>query len=217
MEFVSMASTYFKTGGPFMYVILVTAVLSLGLILERFWVIGRASSFNAGRFVADLETLIVGGKADKAVQLARGIHTPPGKVAHAMLTAGSVTAEERERVGEGAAALALAPLGRRLNHLTLLANVATLLGLLGTVFGLTTAFSAVGAADPSQRSAFLAAGISQALNTTSLGLMVGVPTLVCHGFLVAAVEKVADQVDEVSVSLTRAISELARRQHREAA
>jgi biopolymer transport protein ExbB/TolQ len=88
----------------------------------------------------------------------------------------------------------------------MLANVATLLGLLGTIFGLTTAFSAVGAADPAQRSAFLAAGISQALNTTSFGLIVAVPTLIGHGYLVSAVDRIVDHVDEVSIRLVRALS-----------
>jgi biopolymer transport protein ExbB/TolQ len=99
----------------------------------------------------------------------------------------------------------------------MLANVATLLGLLGTIFGLTTAFSAVGAADPAQRSAFLAAGISQALNTTSFGLIVAVPTLVAHGFLVSTVERIVEQVDDVSVRLVRGLAKLRQTQTRQAA
>jgi biopolymer transport protein ExbB/TolQ len=83
----------------------------------------------------------------------------------------------------------------------MLANAATLLGLLGTIFGLTTAFAAVDAADPSQRSAFLAAGISQALNTTAFGLIVAVPALLVHGFLVSKVEGIVDSVDALSVRL----------------
>jgi biopolymer transport protein ExbB/TolQ len=106
---------------------------------------------------------------------------------------------------DGEANLALAPYSRRISHIGLLGNVATLLGLLGTIFGLTTAFAAVGAADPSQRSAFLAAGISQALNTTAFGLIVAVPALMVHGFLVARVEAIAEQVDEVCVRLVRAM------------
>jgi len=100
----------------------------------------------------------------------------------------------------------LPALSRRLPYLSMLANVATLLGLLGTIFGLTTAFAAVGAADPSQRSAFLAAGISQALNTTAFGLMVAVPAMIAHSFLVGRVEGIVEQIDEVSVKLVRAMT-----------
>jgi biopolymer transport protein ExbB/TolQ len=95
----------------------------------------------------------------------------------------------------------------------MLANVSTLLGLLGTIFGLITAFSAVDAADPSQRSAFLARGISEALNTTAFGLIVAVPTLLLHGFLVSKVEAVVEAVDQATV---RVIDALSRRSQRAA-
>ena len=86
-----------------------------------------------------------------------------------------------------------------------MANVATLLGLLGTISGLITAFSAVGAADPSQRSAFMAAGISTALNATAFGLMIAIPTLIIQGYLVGRVERIAEQVDEMSIRLSEAL------------
>jgi biopolymer transport protein ExbB len=63
----------------------------------------------------------------------------------------------------------------------------------------------VGAADPAQRSAFLAAGISQALNTTAFGLIVAVPTLLLHGFLASKVEAVVESVDETAVRLIQTI------------
>ena len=109
--------------------------------------------------------------------------------------------------------VALPPLSRRLPYLNMLANVSTLLGLLGTIFGLITAFSAVDAADPSQRSAFLARGISEALNTTAFGLIVAVPTLLLHGFLVSKVEAVVEAVDQATV---RVIDALSRRSQRAA-
>jgi len=84
--------------------------------------------------------------------------------------------------------------------------VATLLGLLGTIFGLTTAFSAVSAADPAQRSSFLAVGIAQALNTTAFGLIIAVPTLILHSFLVSKVEGVVESIDEASVRLIDAVT-----------
>jgi biopolymer transport protein ExbB/TolQ len=97
------------------------------------------------------------------------------------------------------------PLTRRLAHLNVLANIATLVGLLGTIAGLITAFAAVGAADPSQRSAFLAHGISMALNATAFGLVVAIPTLVTQGFLVGLVEGIAEQVEESGIRVSRAM------------
>jgi biopolymer transport protein ExbB len=204
MHFFSAISTYFKTGGPFMLIILGTGVVILAIVLERFWVIARASSLNSGRFGADLEGMVTKGQTNNAVALCRKVSTPASEVALRIFGEANGAGRYQEAADE-AATLVLPPLTRRLPHLTMLANVATLLGLLGTIFGLTTAFSAVGAADPSQRSAFLAAGISQALNTTSFGLIIAVPTLIGHGYLVSAVERIVDQVDEVSIRLVRAL------------
>jgi biopolymer transport protein ExbB/TolQ len=217
MDVLSTISTYFKTGGPFMYIILGVGVLTLAMILERFWVIGRASSLNGQKFGEELERSVARGDMNGAMSLARRIHTPASKVALYIFTTGSLSEDRMQDAADSAATMVLPPLSRRLPHLTMLANVATLLGLLGTIFGLTTAFSAVGAADPAQRSAFLAAGISQALNTTSFGLIVAVPTLVAHGFLVSTVERIVEQVDDVSVRLVRGLAKLRQTQTRQAA
>jgi biopolymer transport protein ExbB/TolQ len=202
---LSAVATYFKTGGPFMYVILGIGVVALAIVLERLWVVGRAAALDTRKLTRELEALVGKGDVVGAAQLCRRIHSPTARVAHAILEQGVAEEAAIRAAADDAAAVVLPPLARRLPHLNLLANVATLLGLLGTIFGLTTAFSAVGAADPSQRSVFLAAGISQALNTTSLGLIIAVPLMIAHGFLVSRVEGVADQVDEITVSLIRAL------------
>jgi biopolymer transport protein ExbB len=63
----------------------------------------------------------------------------------------------------------------------------------------------VGASDPSQRGAFLAAGISEAMNTTAFGLLVAIPTLLIHGFLAGKVETIFDSVDSTSSRLIEAL------------
>ena len=204
MDVMSTLSAYFKAGGPFMFIILGTGVLILSIIVERSWVIGRASALNSRKFAKDLEAMVGQGDLAAAVELSRKVRTPAGRVALLALGSGVRNSETIQNNVDDAAGVVLPPLARRLPHLTMLANVATLLGLLGTIFGLTTAFSAVNAADPSQRSAFLAAGISQALNTTSFGLIVAVPALVVHGILVSKLEAVVEQVDEVGLRLKTA-------------
>ncbi|RKZ09870.1 MotA/TolQ/ExbB proton channel family protein [bacterium] len=207
MEFFSQFAGFFQNGGPFMIVILLTGVAVLALTLERIWVIGRAASVNSGKLTRDLLRLVGQGDYSKAVVLAKKVKGPVGEVAVAILDRRAPASEEKlQNASDGAATIALPPLSRRLPYLSMLANSATLLGLLGTIFGLTTAFSAVGAADPSQRSAFLAAGISQALNTTAFGLIVAVPTLLIHGFLVSKVEAIVESVDEASIRIIRAMS-----------
>lgn len=205
MNFVSGVSEYFRQGGPFMYAIMVVAVLVLGIALERILIIGRASALDAGKFLRDLESRLIQGDLPGALQLARQVQTPVGHVAASVIASDRTNDDRMLVAAEGAASSALPPLSRRLPFLAVLANTAMLLGLLGTIFGLTQAFAAVGAADPAQRSMFLALGISEALNTTSFGLMVAIPTLLLHAFLVGRVETVVDQVEETSARVIQAM------------
>ncbi len=205
MSSLSQFSAFFTGGGPFMFIILAIGMMILAMALERFWVIGRASAWNGTKLTKDLVERVRRGDVKGATEVTAQLHSPVGRVAHAILTASGRQEETLMNAADGEAAIALPPLARRLPALNLLGNTATLLGLLGTIFGLTTAFAAVGAADPTQRSAFLAAGISQALNTTAFGLIVAVPALMVHGYLSSRVERIVESVDEISVRLIRAL------------
>ena len=207
MSALSQFATFFQGGGPFMFVILGVGVVMLAMALERFWVIGRASSWNADKLAKDLMAKVSRGDVAGALAIAQKVGSPAGKVATAILSNQNRSEESLMNAADGEAAMTLPALSRRLPQLSMLANTATLLGLLGTIFGLTTAFAAVGAADPSQRSAFLAAGISQALNTTAFGLIVAVPGMLAHGFLMGRVERIVEQVDSVAVRLIRAMAQ----------
>ena len=205
MNPISAFADFFRNGGPFMYVILGTAVAIIAVAAERFWVIARAASVNSAKFTRDVAQRVAKGDVTGAADLCRRVKSPVGAVAHAIVARNDNNEERLQSAADGAATIVLPPLSRRLPYLNMLANVATLLGLLGTIFGLTTAFSAVGAADPAQRSAFLAVGISQALNTTAFGLIVAVPTLLIHSFLVSKVEGIVENIDEASVRIIEAM------------
>jgi biopolymer transport protein ExbB/TolQ len=206
MNPIASFAHFFKAGGPYMFAILAVAVVILAFVLERFFVIGRAAAFNATKFTNDVVSRAAKGDFTGAADLCRRSKNPVAAVSHAIVSRGHEDEEKMQVAADGAAMVALPPLSRRLPYLNMLANVATLLGLLGTIFGLITAFSAVDAADPAQRSAFLAKGISEALNTTAFGLLVAVPTLLLHGFLVSKVESVVEAVDQASVRLIDALS-----------
>ena len=206
MNELSAVASFFKGGGAFMFVIGGIGVLIAAISIERLIVIGKAAAINSRKMVKDLVSTVARGDVNSARNISMQSNTPAGQVAQAILSAPAGDEHKLQAAGDDAATLALPRLAKRLPHLNMLANSATLLGLLGTIFGLTTAFAAVGAADPAQRSAFLAAGISQALNTTAFGLIVAVPTLLLHGWLVGMVEGVTEQVDEMTIKLSRAIA-----------
>jgi biopolymer transport protein ExbB/TolQ len=188
-----------------MHPILGIAVAIMGLAFERGWVIVRASSWNFGRLRADILKHVGRGDVSGAA--------PVGQVANAILTSSGRTEEDLYSSADAEASIVMPALARRLSYFALLANVATLLGLLGTIFGLITAFSAVGAADPSQRSQFLAKGISEAMNATAFGLLVAVPALLIHGFFTGRVERIAERMDEMSVAVVRALASARNRDH----
>ena len=203
-EFAGMAS-FFKQGGLAMYGILGIGVVAAAIALERFLVITGASVLNGKKLTNDVIAQISRGDLNAARNVSRKSNAPAAQVVQAVLSVPELEESKLQSAADDAAALAMPPLTRRLAHLNVLANISTLVGLLGTITGLITAFAAVGAADPSQRSAFLASGISMALNCTAFGLLVSIPTLLTQGFLVGLVEGISEQVEESGIRVSRAL------------
>jgi biopolymer transport protein ExbB/TolQ len=94
---------------------------------------------------------------------------------------------------------ATAAIQKRTSFLATIANVATLLGLLGTIAGLIASFEAVGHADPQQKSALLAAGISTAMNATMMGLGVAIPCMVAFSFLMNSTNRLIGDIDQAAI------------------
>jgi biopolymer transport protein ExbB/TolQ len=205
MNELAGVASFFKQGGLVMYGILGIGVVAAAIALERFFVITGASVLNGKKLTNDVLVQINRGDLNAARNVSRKSNAPAAQVVQAVLAVTDLEESKLQSAAEDAAALAMPPLTRRLAHLNVLANIATLVGLLGTITGLITAFAAVGAADPSQRSAFLAGGISMALNATAFGLLVAIPTLVTQGFLVGLVEGIAEQVEESGIRVSRAL------------
>ena len=203
-ELAGLAS-FFKQGGLVMYAILGIGVVAAAIAMERFIVIVGASGLDGKKLTKDVLNHITRGDLASARNVGRVSKAPVAQVIQAVLAVPELDENKLQSAAEDATALAMPPLTRRLAHLNVLANIATLVGLLGTITGLITAFAAVGAADPSQRSAFLAGGISMALNATAFGLIVAIPTLITQGFLVGLVEGIAEQVEETGIRVSRAL------------
>jgi biopolymer transport protein ExbB/TolQ len=87
----------------------------------------------------------------------------------------------------------------RTPYIATFANIATLLGLLGTIIGLIQAFTAVANADPAEKADLLSASISVAMNTTAFGLISAIPMLIAFAFLQAKTAEIVDSLEMVSV------------------
>ncbi|MEK6579577.1 MAG: MotA/TolQ/ExbB proton channel family protein, partial [Bdellovibrionota bacterium] len=107
-----------------------------------------------------------------------------------------------------AASLEMIPkLERRLSYLALIANISTLLGLLGTISGLIKSFAAIAiATDPTQRQAILSSGIAEAMNATAFGLIVAIFTMVVHSILSNKANRILEDIDEFGVKLLDLLS-----------
>jgi len=207
MNVLTSIATFYKQGGMFMHAVLVIAVFITAIVFERMIVIGRATALNGRKLTNDLVKSLQVGDLKKANYLSQKSNAPVAQVAQRMLEAGSTDEAALQSAADDAATLALPELTRRLSYLGVLANSATLIGLLGTITGLITAIAGVGVADAAQRSAYLSAGISEALHTTAFGLVIAIPTLMIQGWLNGRVESVAQDVDEMSIRLSRALAE----------
>jgi biopolymer transport protein ExbB/TolQ len=212
MQLFGSVATFMREGGPFMLLIFGVGLLIVAIAIERSFVIMRAGMVDGDKLTERVTAALRKGKPTEARALvARGSH-PMLEIARTLLerplSGEGYAAHERELIESYAqsSSVALAPIHRRLGYLMTLANVATLLGLLGTIFGLTHAFSGVGQADPAQRSAFLAAGISQAMNTTAFGLIVAIPTMALHSFLLAQVDGLCDRIEAAAGRLIQLLA-----------
>ncbi|MBI3994890.1 MAG: MotA/TolQ/ExbB proton channel family protein [Nitrospirae bacterium] len=203
MTIFNLIGNFFIEGGFFMYPVLLVAALGTAIVIERTLYITRASA-NAETLWRQIRAALTEHRIDDAIKLCQSDSRPIHHVLLAGLKAAKPVAarEPVQRSMEEAMLEILPPLERRTAYLPILANVATLLGLLGTIIGVIEAFSAVSAADPSQKAVLLARGISVALNMTAFGLMVAVPLILFYAFLQSRTTKIVDALDQYSTKLT---------------
>jgi len=186
-------------GGPVMIPILLLSVLALGLIIERVVAFARVRERRTDLLPWALGELAKGRGAVLAEELAKS-PSPEAAVLREGVLARTTAPEERELRMRARAQEELARLERFLPWLSSLANIETMLGLLGTVMGMIRSFLALrlsGVADP----AVLAGGISEALITTAAGLTVAIPCLVTYHVLIQAADRLTARVENAATEL----------------
>jgi len=198
---------WFRNGGPVMWPILAVALAGVAIFLERFYVIIVRSRINGPAFIERVMQLVRAQKPEDAMRLCAQSHAPLPDIGLLILRSKSREEGDLQNVADAASLSVIPRLTRRLQYLPMLANVATLIGLFGTIFGLKAAFASVAAASAAQRSEKLAEGIAIALNATGFGLVTAIPLTVAHSYLAAQSEEIIEQVDEFSVRLINALVE----------
>ncbi len=205
----------FQDGGFFMWPILLCLVFAAAISLDRIFYLYVRASLDTQHFLAEVHKLVLAEGMGRALRLCTA---EPDALVPRVVKAGLLAATEEDAVVQAAldeAVLDVAPrVTRRIAYLGMLANVATLLGLLGTIQGLIQAFDAVSGASAEAKAELLAQGIAVAMYTTFFGLVVAIPTLVLQAFVQARANALLDDLEGASVKIANLLS--ARRRRRAA-
>jgi len=193
-----------KSGGPVIWPILLIGLLALIIVVNRLLFL-RKSQVDADSLMQELDREIKAKNWQAAYKVAQLNKT--SALGRVLLTGIQFVGNSREDMENGlqeAILNEIPPMEYFLSTLGMLASIAPLLGLLGTVTGMINTFHAItffGSGDPK----FLSGGISEALITTMLGLSIAIPIMVCHTFISRQIETRIAQLEEKAVSLVNAI------------
>jgi biopolymer transport protein ExbB/TolQ len=196
------AAKFFVDGGAFMWPIAITSVFGVAIMVERVIFLFFKYNINANQFMAQIQKLVMANNIDRAIKLCNAAPSAAlPKVIKAGLTRVNKGEIEIANAIEEASLEVIPNITKRTPTLQAVSNVATMLGLLGTIMGLIEAFDAVAKAPPDQKTTMLTAAIAIAMNTTAFGLIVAIPTIAAYVFLNNTVKKIIDEIDQYSVKL----------------
>ena len=195
-----------------MYPILLVFALGMAISVERWIQLKRVQMANQKSW--DLLRPMLGkGEFDKAREMANKDSSSMARMlGMGLARQGAVRRRDDIEIAMEESMMEIIPqLEKRTPYVALFSNIATLLGLLGTIMGLITAFTAVANANPAEKANLLSASISVAMNTTAFGLMSAIPLLLFHAKLTSTTGQIVDSLEMASVKALNMISNFARR------
>lgn len=178
MEHLSGAIKFIAAGGIWVMPIIIVGIVGLGVVVERYFVLVRATRANRRTWDV-IQPLLHKGNFDKAREITRNDKSAVATLLNAGLESEGVVRRRNDiELAMEEVLQSIAPqFEKRISYLSLFANLATLLGLFGTIVGLIGAFAAVATAAPSEKSALLSLSISEAMSCTATGLLAAMPML----------------------------------------
>ena len=202
MSFFNSLSQAFTSGGLWMWFILAVQIVAMVIIAERIIALyikrkptqrKQVLGFESGIRQGDLKTVFKNSQESSTQPISR---TVAAGTKAAMNMGGKdeiqgrmeeVLLEETEQID------------KRTGFLAMLANVATLAGLLGTITGMIRSFAAVSNANPMEKATLLSSGISEAMNTTAYGLIVAIPTLLVYSILTNRAQALTEDLNQAAL------------------
>jgi biopolymer transport protein ExbB len=198
---------FLTRGGFMMWVLLGWSIIGLCFIVERFIALWFRYRLNTEEFVKRVLFFVSSHNYARAIEVcnAKPNH-PMSRVLKAGLLKANKSDKEIQRAMEEEMLRALPSVQRNIDYISMAANTATLLGLLGTIFGLILAFQSLKGLSAQARQTALGDGISVAMFTTAFGLIIAIPFLVSHYWLNRRANRMIETVEETSVQLLNHLS-----------
>lgn len=198
--------SFMQNGGEFMYIILFVFAIGLAIAIERFIYLSIIKTKNKAAW-NKLLPILNQGNFRQALEMSTNSNSAIGRIlAYGLSKVGDGRRhDDLEMAMEEGMMEVLPRLEKRTPYLATFANIATLLGLLGTIMGLIKAFTAVANVDPSEKANLLSASISVAMNTTAFGLMAAIPLLLMFTFLQTKTTEIVDSIEMASVKFVNLI------------
>jgi len=191
---------FFLKGGPLMWPILLCSMISITIILERFYHFYQ-QRIRIPNIFSRVKNLLKDGKTDEALKLCESTSEPVAHILAIGIHIRHRTLEEKEKLISRAGSKIIRQLERNLRGLAIIGNIAPLLGLLGTVTGMIRVFMKIQELGSRVDAQVLAGGIWEALITTAAGLFVAIPTLVAYHYFEGRVDNTASSMKDVAVEL----------------
>lgn len=196
MDMYTTVVSFFQDGGPFMYPIAIVLGIGLAIALERFAYLMNQMRVNRRDYEKILPLLKQRRQRELAEVTRKSNSAMARIIADGMNRRGSSRRRSDIEYAMEEGLLEILPnIERRTPYLATFANIATLLGLLGTIIGLIAAFTAVANADPAEKATLLSQSISIAMNTTAFGLMVAIPLLLVHSMLQSKTAAIVESLE----------------------
>ena len=208
---------FYKEGGDWMYPILFLGLFAIAIAIERAYKLWLMQRFNTREFYVKLKTYLRNEKYDKAIEICQAFKKTTMGSIFLYGIKGFVEAKNSGKSGAGlrealqqsfdeAALNELPKLEKRIHYLDTFAQMATLMGLLGTIFGLMMSFAALGELPPEEKNDALSRGIAIAMHTTAFGLIIALPTMLVKSWLQSKASTIMSEIDEYTVKAIHTIN-----------
>ena len=198
---------FFQDGGVFMYPIMIVLAIGVAIAIERYMYLSVIKGGNKKLMKSLLPLLQNGDFQGAYTQVSKSNHAVSRMLAQGLTRMKTATnRDEIETAMEESLMETIPQLEKRTHYLAMFANIATLLGLLGTIIGLIKAFTAVAAVDPALKGEILSTSISVAMNTTAFGLMTAIPLLFIYTVLQTKTTEIIDSLEMATIKFLNLMS-----------